>query len=211
MRTAFTTVTDFALQLASTMPAMALKFTVFPFVVFGLLVGHESVKEAVWTAIPPAYGNILTAFGTRVEKTLYAIYVLQVATGVATFLIAVPVFMLLGYDIFLTLAFFAGVLQFLPIVGPSILVAALAVYQVSIGQAEAAILVLIVGGVLIAWIPDLLVRPHLARHTGKLPGSLYFVGFVGGLLTVGAIGVVAGPLVVALVVEAVAQLEAASV
>jgi hypothetical protein len=37
------------------------------------------------------------------------------------------------------------------------------------------------------------------------------VGFVGGLLTVGAIGVVAGPLVVALVVEAVAQLEAASV
>jgi predicted PurR-regulated permease PerM len=45
------------------------------------------------------------------------------------------------------------------------------------------------------------IRTRLARETADLPGSLYFVGFVGGLLTLGPIGVIAGPLAVALVVE----------
>ena len=47
-----------------------------------------------------------------------------------------------------------------------------------------------------------MVRPRLARHTADLPGSLYFIGFTGGLLSVGPIGFIAGPLVVALLVEA---------
>jgi predicted PurR-regulated permease PerM len=46
-----------------------------------------------------------------------------------------------------------------------------------------------------------LIRPRLAHETAQLPGGLYFVGFVGGLLTLGPVGVIAGPLVVALVVE----------
>jgi predicted PurR-regulated permease PerM len=33
--------------------------------------------------------------------------------------------------------------------------------------------------------------------------SLYFVGFVGGVLTLGAIGIIAGPLIVAILVEVV--------
>jgi len=35
-----------------------------------------------------------------------------------------------------------------------------------------------------------------------MDGSLYFIGFVGGLLSLGAIGIIVGPLVVALLVEA---------
>jgi predicted PurR-regulated permease PerM len=53
----------------------------------------------------------------------------------------------------------------------------------------------------VAWLPDVLIRPRLARETADLPGSLYFVGFVGGLLTLGPVGIIAGPLAVALVVE----------
>ena len=34
-----------------------------------------------------------------------------------------------------------------------------------------------------------------------MPGGLYFVGFVGGLLSMGTVGIIAGPLLVALVVE----------
>jgi predicted PurR-regulated permease PerM len=57
--------------------------------------------------------------------------------------------------------------------------------------------------VIIGLVPDLVVRPQLASRQAKLPVSLYFVGFVGGVLTVGVIGVVAGPLVVALLIETV--------
>jgi predicted PurR-regulated permease PerM len=59
----------------------------------------------------------------------------------------------------------------------------------------------VVGGGLIAWLPDLTIRPRLARRTADLDGSLYFIGFVGGLLSLGAIGVIVGPLVVALLAE----------
>ncbi len=44
-------------------------------------------------------------------------------------------------------------------------------------------------------------RPKLARYTTGLPASLYFVGFTGGVLTLGVIGFIAGPVVIALLVE----------
>ena len=53
---------------------------------------------------------------------------------------------------------------------------------------------------IIGLVPDLVVRPQLASRQAKLPVSLYFVG---GVLTVGVIGVIAGPLVVALLIETV--------
>lgn len=209
-----TQVTDYlsaaAVDVAAALPTLALKLTLFAFVVFGLLVSHETVEEALLAAVPDGYHDIVQAFARRTQDTLYAIYVLQVATGAATFLFALPVFFLLGYDIPVTLSFVSGALQFLPIVGPSILLGALAIYHVVGGNVVAAVLILVLGGVVIAWLPDILVRPKLAERAGRLPGTLYFIGFMGGLLTVGPIGIIAGPLAVALVVEAVALLQAES-
>lgn len=198
------------IQFVAFLPSLSLKFAVFAFVVFGLLAGHVRVEETFLNVVPAGYRDVARAFAARIRMTLFAIYVLQVVTAVATFLVALPVFFLLGYDIFLTLSFVAGFLQFLPIVGPSILIVALAAYHVAIGETASAIAVLVLGGVLVALLPDIVVRPRLAERTGRLRGTLYFVGFVGGLLTVGPIGVIAGPLVVALVVEAMGQLESAT-
>ncbi len=198
------------LDLVTGLPTLALKLTLFAFVVFGLLVGHRAVEDAIIAAIPGEYHDIAAAFAGRITDTLWAIYVLQVATGIGTFLIAIPVFLVLGYDIPITLAFISGVLQFVPIVGPSVLLAVLVAYQLIVGDIVAAVLIGVIGGVLIAWVPDIVIRPRLARRTGRLPGSLYFIGFVGGLLTVGPVGIIVGPLAVALVVEAVSLLEAAA-
>lgn len=207
LREGLATLTNLAFQWISGFPSLALKLTVFAFVVFALLIGHESVEETFLNLVPADYRDVAVAFGARIRRTLYAIYVLQVATGFATFFFALPVFYVLGYDIALSLAFAAGLLQFLPIVGPSILIVGLGVAHVMTGQIEAAIGVLVLGGFFIAFLPDVVVRPRLAQRTGRLRGTLYFVGFIGGLLTVGAIGIIVGPLVVALVVEAMAQLE----
>lgn len=210
LESAVSVLSDLALQVATSLPTLGLKLAVFGFVVFGLLVGHEAVEDAFMTAIPASYHDIAGAFARRIRDTLYAIYVLQAATGLATFVLAFPVFVLLGYEIPTTLAFIAGVLQFLPIVGPTVLLVVLAVYHLVVGEVVPAILVMVVGGVVIAWLPDLLVRPRLAQRAGNLPGTLYLIGFIGGLLTLGPIGIIVGPLAVALVVEAVALLGAES-
>lgn len=192
---------SFAVPVARALPTLALKLALFGLVVFGLLVRHRAATRAVLAPVPPPYRDVVWRLHERVRGTLFGIYVIQVATGVATALFAYPAFLLLGYDAAVTLAVLSGVLQFLPIVGPSVVVLALAAFQVTVGPAVEAVVVTVVGLLVVAALPDLVVRPYLARGTADLDGSLYFVGFVGGLLTVGAVGVIAGPLVVALVVE----------
>jgi predicted PurR-regulated permease PerM len=190
-----------ARRVASAAPVVLLKATLFAFVVFSLLFYEEEARRAALAVVPPSYRDVARALNGRARDTLLAIYVLQAATAVGTFALALPVFYALGYAYVVTLATVAAVLQFVPVVGPSVLLAGLAAYHVAVGQTTQALLVVVVGGVVVAWLPDVLIRPRLARATADIPGSLYFVGFFGGLLTLGAVGVVAGPLVVALVAE----------
>ena len=65
---------------------------------------------------------------------------------------------------------------------------------------------LVIGLVVVAFVPDAVIRTQLADRTGRISPGLYFVGFVGGILTLGAIGVIVGPLVVSLLLEVIDML-----
>lgn len=203
-------VTAVAFSLARLAPILAIKGTLFAILVFALLLRRRRARQALLAPIPPGYRDVAAAFHERTRQTLSAIYVLQAATAAATFLVALPIFYGLGYEFAFTFALLAGFLQFLPVVGPSFLVAVLALYRLFEGEVAPAILLLVLGSVFIGWLPDAVVRPRLAQETADLPGSLYFIGFTGGLLSVGPVGFIAGPLIVALLVEAT-QLLAAEV
>ncbi|WP_306054816.1 AI-2E family transporter [Natronococcus wangiae] len=194
---------DVAVSIASSLPVLAIKFALFVILLFALLYKGDAAGRAAVAPVPHEYRDVVYALAARARETLYAIYVLQLATSVASLLIGYPLFWLLGYDMAFTLALFAAILQFVPIIGPSLLVAPIALYHVAAGELAAAALVGVLGIGLVAWFPDVAVRPRLARRSAGLPGSLYFVGFTGGLFTLGAIGIVVGPLIVAVFVEAV--------
>ncbi|MDS0476151.1 AI-2E family transporter [Natrinema sp. 1APR25-10V2] len=192
-----------ATTLALALPVLAIKFALFVVLLFGLLLKGDDAGRAAIAPVPHAYRDVVYALAKRARETLYAIYVLQVATSIATLAIAYPLFWALGYEGALTLAIVAAIMQFVPIIGPSMLIAPITLYHVVAGDLAAAVLIGTLGLVLVAWLPDVAVRPRLARRSAGLPGSLYFVGFTGGLFTLGAIGVVVGPLIVAVFVEAV--------
>ena len=197
------TLTGVAVDLARAAPVLGLKLFLFAFVVYGLLLRPTAMAEVVDDLVPPTYHDIVFALHERVRDTLYAIYVLQAATAFATFLAALAVFGLLGYQSAVALAVIAGILQFIPVVGPSILVALLGIHDFAFGDPSRALTVLVAGLVLIGFLPDALVRPRLAQWTTKLPATVYFVGFTGGVLSLGFVGFVAGPLIVAVLVESV--------
>ena len=199
-------VTSLAVETAAAAPVIGLKAALFVFLVYALLLRPHDVRVAVFELVPPPYQSVTLDFHERIRSTLNAIYVLQAATAFATFIIAYVVFAALGYGSPLVLAVLAGVLQFIPILGPSVIVAMLAVYRLAVGDTTAAILVATLGLVLIGFLPDALIRPRLASMTADMPASLYFVGFIGGVLTVGLVGFIAGPLAVAVFVEAAEQL-----
>jgi predicted PurR-regulated permease PerM len=156
--------------------------------------------------VPEAYHDVVRRFHGRTRDTLYGIYVLQAATAAATFVVGFGTFVALGYPAPVTLAVGAAVLQFVPVAGPGILLAALALADFLAGNVMRALLVALVGGIVVGLLPDAVIRPRLASYAADLPVTLYFVGFVGGILSLGAIGFIAGPLAVALVVEAVSLL-----
>jgi predicted PurR-regulated permease PerM len=190
-----------ARSFALAVPVLVLKLTVFVMVVFALLSRTTETHRAVIALVPHAYREVVRGLSRRTRATLFAIYVLQAVTAAGTFVVAVVLFFLLGYPYFLTLAVCSAILQFLPVVGPSLLIGLLAVAHLLTGDPVQAALVFVGGGIFVAWLPDVAIRPRLARETADLPGSLYFVGFVGGLLTLGPVGIIGGPLAVALVVE----------
>ena len=196
-------VADAAIDAASAAPVLALKLFLFVLLVYALLLKPGMPGRALRRIVPPSYFDIVTALHERLRDTLYGLYVLQGATGVGTFLLALPVFFLLGYDATITLAVLSGILQFVPIIGPSVLIGVLVVLEVLAENVTQALLVGVAGLVFVAGLPDLLVRPRLSAIAADLPGSLYFIGFTGGILTMGAIGIIAGPVVVALLTECV--------
>ena len=197
-----------AVQAVEMAPIIALKLMVFAFLVFVLLVRSEEIRAAILGVIPADYHDIARALHGCVATTLYSIYVLQVATALGTAVVALVVFVGLGYEAAFSLAVVAGVLQFFPIVGPSVLVVGLAAYEAALGDPTRAAAVAEVGLFFIGFLPDAVIRPHLARSAIPLPSSLYFVGFAGGGLTIGVVGFILGPLVLALLVVTVELLSA---
>ena len=199
---------DVAVDLAAETPILALKAVLFAILVYAMLWRPNAPGRAVYGTVPTAYHDLVSRFHQRLRSTLYAIYVLQAATAFGTFLVAWGLFAALGYRGAFALAVVAGILQFIPVVGPSIVVIAIAAADLASGDTVGAGLILVLGLVLVGFLPDAVIRPRLARHTTGMPASLYFVGFTGGVLSLGLVGFIAGPVVVALLLE-VAHLLAA--
>jgi predicted PurR-regulated permease PerM len=196
-------VRDIASSLAFSSIFLLLELGMFTILLYGLLLRPNAVGRAAFEITPPQYHDVLRALNNRISGTLYALYVIQAATAVVTFPIAVVVFYVLGYSDVLVLSVISAILQFVPILGPGVLAVGLAGYDFVIGMPDRAVGVIILGPLLIGLVPDLLVRPRLASSQARLPASLYFVGFTGGVLTVGVIGIIAGPLAVAVLVEVI--------
>lgn len=197
---------DVAIEVARAVPALALKVFLFTLVVYALLLRPGDLRTGLLRPVPARYHDIVLAFHERTRSILYAIYVLQAAVAFGTFLIGFAVYALLGYDSAFTLAVLSGLLQFIPILGPSVVILGLAAVELVANNVTDAAIVTVVGLVVVGFLPDALIRPRLARLTAGMPGSLYFVGFTGGVLSVGLVGLVAGPVVVALLAEAVSLL-----
>lgn len=201
-----TWLTDTAIGVAGGAPVLALKLALFVMVVYGILYKPGAAPEALQGLVPPPFHDVLRALHERVRTTLLGLYVLQAATSLGTVVTGFLVFLALGYEDPFTLAVISGVLQFVPIVGPSLVVLGLAAHDVVAGNDPRAVAVLVLGLFFVGFLPDAIIRPRLANVASHMPATLYFVGFVGGVLSLGAIGFVVGPLVVALLVEVVGLL-----
>ena len=133
---------------------------VFFFLSFSLFIykGEEFYRSAL-AIIPGSLNHAVQKLTASSVDMLYAIYVVQVIIVIITAFIAVPFFLFLGYGHVLFFSSLAGLLKIVPVLGPSLLMAFLGVYAVSVSDVRGLLLIIFVGYPIVCAVPDLFIRP----------------------------------------------------
>jgi len=187
-------------SLIGQIPALGFQLLVF-FLSFSVfLYKGEDLYHSSFAMLPDNVKEPVSHLTHTAVDTLYAIYVVQLIVVIVTFFLALPFFYLLGFKHVLFFSTLAGLLKIVPILGPSILMAFLAVYAVSISDTTALLLIIFIGYPVVCAFPDLFIRPVLMGRRTCIHPVIMWIGFVGGLYTLGLVGFVLGPLILVLLI-----------
>ena len=194
------TINQWADSLIGQIPALGFQLLVF-FLSFSVfLYKGEELYHSSFAMLPVNVKEPVRHLTHAAVDTLYAVYVVQLIIVIITFLLALPFFYFLGFEHVLFFSALAGLLKIVPILGPSILMAFLAVYAVSISDMTALLLILFIGYPVVCAFPDLFIRPVLMGRRTCIHPVIMWIGFVGGLYTLGLVGFVLGPLILVLLI-----------
>jgi len=168
-----------------------------------LLHGKEILASLI--ALLPHHKKTLEKLLTRAHDTLYAIYFVHLLTAAATFLLAIPFFAALSFKPLLFWAVLCALFQLIPFLGPTIIMLSLAIWCFVTARTTDGVLMLAVGYPLVCAFPDIVLRPLLMGRHAKTNTLLLWLGFLGGLLSMGPVGFVAGPLLLSLLAHVLAE------
>jgi predicted PurR-regulated permease PerM len=149
------------------------------------------VRESAERVAGPRAHRLLLVVGTTVEGTVYGL----IGTALAQGLLAALGFWIAGVRQALLLGSLTFVLSFAP-VGPPLVWGSVALWLLYQGALGWGIFVAIWGALLVSSIDNVL-RPYLLARSNSLPLVLGLLGFLGGLLAFGFIGIFLGPTLLA--------------
>ncbi len=187
-------------DVAGAAPFLFVKICVFFLTLYVALLKGEEVRDGLVAHLPAAFGRDLDHLSRVTVDTLYAVYVVHVATAIITFLLALPFFYVLGYGHVLFYSVMAAIFQLIPIIGPSLVMLFLGIFALSQGDVRGALLVALVGYPIVCALPDIYFRPLMMGRRASIHPVIMWIGFFGGLVVMGVVGFVLGPLFMALLV-----------
>lgn len=200
LRGFFTNIQDFivnsAPNLISSIADVGLGLFVMFFTMFYLFKGGESFYEDIKDLLPlkKKYKHKLTQ---EIRLVLHGVLYGQIMTaiiqgglgGILLFVFGVPNALFWGFIMI--------ILSFLPVVGTPLVWVPAGIYQIITGQVVQGILILAIGATVVANI-DNIIKPKLISGRSKIHPVVALIGVLGGLNVFGLIGIIVGPLVIAL-------------
>jgi predicted PurR-regulated permease PerM len=167
--------------------------------VFVLLLYGEKLKENVFARIPFLSVQKHNARLSSVTfDTLHVIYVAQFAIAVLTFFISIPVFYLLGYGNILLYSFLAAFCELIPVFGATVAFIIIGAYALARGDIQGLFVLFFLGYIGVAALPEIFIRPVLMGRRVRVHPAVMFVGFIGGIITMGFAGFILGPVLLVL-------------
>lgn len=160
-------------------------------------------RLVAWVAdVVPLKRGQLAELLADFRRVAVAVLVSTIATAGIQSLVALAGYLIAQVPnaIFFTLATF--LLALVPAIGAAVAVLAVAALKLATGHTVAAIF-LAVWGIVVVGLIDNLAKPLLMRGGMEIHGAVIFFSLIGGIAVFGAIGLVAGPLIVSFLIAVV--------
>ena len=186
--------------LISNLSLIAFKMFVFLLSLFYLLRWGEEIKKTFMCRVPAVLSGYVARLSEVTVDTLYAIYIVQIAIAALTFVIAIPVFYLLGYGDVLFFSFLAAFCELIPVLGSSVVFIMVGTFSLALGDTRGVLIMFFFGYLIVSCIPEFYVRPVLVGRRVKIHPVIMFIGIIGGTLTMGLAGFVLGPVIIVLLI-----------
>ncbi len=161
-----------------------------------ILYGEQMFNE-IWILVPAESKPKISILNVLVSDSLYSLIIVHVGIALMVFVAALPFFTILGYGHVLFWSIICAVFALIPVFGPVITIAFLAIYAISLGDYFELALILLIGWPLLCAIPDWYLRPVLMGKRSKLNPVMIFIALFGGIAVMGVLGFLYGPLALA--------------
>jgi len=180
-------------------PLFAVQVIVLFLSLYIFILRGDRLETDLRRVIPERFGPALDRIERAMADTLHSLYIANGATALVAFVLAIPLFALLGYGHALLFSLLVAVSVLVPVVGAAVVMAVLVLYAVARGDVWQAVLIGAVIFPFIAGICDGYLRTRL--HPVAL-----FVGFLGGMVSMGLFGLIIGPILVAVLMVVLPEL-----
>ncbi len=183
-------------EFISSVAEVSLDLFVLLFMLYYLLIGGKQWLEDIKEAVPLSTRHKERLFNDIRDVTRAVIYG-QVVTSLIQGFAGGVMLALFGISHALVWGALMVITSFIPILGTPMVWGPIAAWSIAKGHYVAGFGILFVGGVIVMNI-DNVIRPYLIGSRARLATPIVLIGVLGGLKLFGFIGLVLGPLILAL-------------
>lgn len=188
-------VTSGVLNAALNVSSGLMQLLLVTFIVFFFYRDGPWLAERVMIVLERVSGDLATEMNKILINTTRSVVVGLVGTAIGQGLVASVGFLIAGVPGVLTLSALVCILSIVP-VGPPLVWGPVAVWLYSQGQTGMAIFMVIWGALAVSSV-DNFIKPILIARGSSLPLGLIFLGVFGGVMAFGFMGLILGPILLA--------------
>jgi len=180
----------------SSIPRTILYFFITLFITYYILVHNKAILRGVNEYLPLSLkkqNEILKNVAKNI-KVLFRGYFL---TGLIQTAVALFGYVIFGAPNILIITFLTLLASLIPYLGTPLIWVPVSIYMIITGNEFGGIWLLVYGTLIINFV-DNFVRPILMSDKDTIPPALVFIGFVGGLLAFGFVGLILGPIIISI-------------
>lgn len=189
-------IVDLSKNFFSSMPIIITYFFIVMFITYYILIYNKRMLKAANDYIPLSLKK-QNKIISQIEKNVKVLFKGYFLTGLIQTLVALFGYIIFGAPNVLILTFITLFASLIPYLGTPLVWVPTGIYMIINGHEIAGIWLLIYGALIINLV-DNFVRPFLMSNKDTIPPALIFIGFVGGLIAFGIVGIILGPLIISI-------------